>query len=262
MMAAPTSRSAGEDGVDRLADRRFDAEAAGQGGDGRRGGHALGHGAAFAGRAARGSRRGRAPGRRSCCATGGLEQVSTRSPRPQRPATVSASPPSATARRVSSAKPRVIRAALGAAAQARALDDAAGDGQDVLHRPAGLGADHVVGQVGAERRGGDALRPGAAARSRSAAGQGDGGGQAARHLAGEAGAGQHRRRARRAGSRRSTSVISFSEPCSTPLAHSTTGGPASQVRREGGQGGAQMLGRGDGEDDVGVGQVGRDRRWP
>ena len=41
----------------------------------------------------------------------GLEQVSTRSPRPQRPATVSASPPSATARRVSSAKPRVIRAA-------------------------------------------------------------------------------------------------------------------------------------------------------
>ena len=41
----------------------------------------------------------------------GLEQVSTRSPRPQRPATVSASPPSATAMRVISEKPRVISAA-------------------------------------------------------------------------------------------------------------------------------------------------------
>ena len=41
----------------------------------------------------------------------GEEQVSTRSPRPQRPATVSARPPRATASRVSSANPRVIRAA-------------------------------------------------------------------------------------------------------------------------------------------------------
>ncbi len=40
-----------------------------------------------------------------------LEQVSTRSPSPHRPATVSALPPSATASRVSSAKPRVTSAA-------------------------------------------------------------------------------------------------------------------------------------------------------
>ena len=54
----------------------------------------------------------------------------------------------------------------------------------------------------------------------------------------------------------STSVISFSEPCSMPLEQSTIGRPGARVGGEGGQRRAQVLGRRHGQDQVAVGQVG------
>ncbi len=94
-------------------------------------------------------------------------QVSDRSPRPERPASVSGRAPIATARRVISAKPRVISAARAEAPRPGAVDHAAGDGDDVLQRAAELGADHVVGQVEAQAAGGEAgLQRAAEARGR------------------------------------------------------------------------------------------------
>ncbi len=80
---------------------------------------------------------------------------------------------------------------MGAASQALGLDDGAGDGQDILHRAADLGADHVVGQIGPERRPRDGLDQGPAQRL-VRTGQGYSRGQAAGHLAGETRTGQHR----------------------------------------------------------------------
>ena len=86
----------------------------------------------------------------------GLEQVSTRSPRPQRPATVSASAAQRHGQAGHLGEAAGDQGGVGAAAQAPALDDAAGDGQHVLHRPAGLGADHV-GRRGRAGRSGVAM---------------------------------------------------------------------------------------------------------
>jgi hypothetical protein len=113
---------------------------------------------------------------------------------------------------------------VGRAAQAAALDDAAGDGQHVLHRPAGLGADHVAGEVGPEGRRGDGLGQvlGAAV-----------GGQARVTAVGRPRAtspaklGPERTAGLACGTvSASTSVISFSEPCSTPLEQSRIGRPS------------------------------------
>ena len=150
---------------------------------------------------------------------------------------------------------------VGAAAEAAALDDAAGDRQHVLDRPAGFRADHVAADVGAEGRRGERLgeRPGQRlVRCR----QRDGGRQAARHL---------RRRSwgrtappawrpRRLSA--STCVISFSEPCSMPLAQSTTGMPSRACGANSRSTGAQMLRRRGGQHEVDaaeVGEVGRSR---
>ena len=55
------------------------------------------------------------------------------------------------ARRVSSARPRVITAGPGVVANAQALADAGGDGDDVLQGPADLAPDHVVVAVHPEQ---------------------------------------------------------------------------------------------------------------
>jgi hypothetical protein len=131
-------------------------------------------------------------------------------------------------------------------------DDAAGDGQDVLHRPAGLGPDHVVGPVGAEGRDGDGLAD-PLAQGLVLAGQGDGGGQAARHLAGEAGPRQH-------GDRRARQHLGghvahqLQRALLDALGAQHHGHAGLQVRLQGGQGRAQVLGRRHGQDQVAGGQ--------
>ena len=78
-------------------------------------------------------------------------QVSTRSPRPARPISVSGS-----ADRSGQAQHLVQttgdQAGTGVEAQLHAIGHAGGHGQHVLHRAAQLGTDHVVAGVGAERR--------------------------------------------------------------------------------------------------------------
>ena len=53
-------------------------------------------------------------------------------------------------RRSISLRPRVIRAGAGVEAELHAVGDAGGDGEDVFHRAAEFGADHVGAGVGAE----------------------------------------------------------------------------------------------------------------
>ena len=117
-------------------------------------------------------------------------QVRTRSPRPARPDRVSGRPPSATARRVISARPAGDEGGHGVVAVAQAVDDAGRDGDHVLERARELDAHHVVAGVGAERAAGDgALDRLGHARSRRR--HHDRGGLALRDL-------QRERRARRA----------------------------------------------------------------
>ena len=82
----------------------------------------------------------------------GLPQVSTRSPSPERPIIVSSRAPRPTPNRAISAKPRVTSPAWALAPKRLADDDARGDGVDVLHGAADLGADHVAAPIAAERR--------------------------------------------------------------------------------------------------------------
>ena len=116
--------------------------------------------------------------------------VSTRSPRPLRPASVSRRPPSA------HRQPRD----LGEAARDQrghrvvpepsALDDARGDRDDVLQRAADLDADHVVARVEPERGAAELLLH--ALRGRGIGRRGEHRGrQSARDFRGEARAGQH-----------------------------------------------------------------------
>ena len=114
-----------------------------------------------------------------------LEQVRIRSPRPERPVSVSGRAPIAVPNRISSAKPRVISPACALLPSCAPGDDAAGDGEHVLHRAAELRAEHVVRPVEPQRaaaeRVGDRMPDLLASR-----GEGQRGGQAARDLAGKA----------------------------------------------------------------------------
>ena len=51
-----------------------------------------------------------------------------------------------------SAKPRAISAARALWPSLRPIDDAAGDGEHVLHRAADFRADEIVGEIGPEGR--------------------------------------------------------------------------------------------------------------
>ena len=78
--------------------------------------------------------------------------VSTRSPSPVSPASVSRFAPAAHASRDISASPRVIRPAQRVVAEPKPFDHARGDGDDVLQRAADLDADDVIGAVQPEVR--------------------------------------------------------------------------------------------------------------
>ena len=102
-----------EDQLHLLGDGHFDAVLAGEAEGGAGGEHAFGDFAAQALQdlqAACGP--GPVPGRRCGCGSELPVQVSTRSPMPERPARVSRRAPQATARRVISAMPRVMSAAV------------------------------------------------------------------------------------------------------------------------------------------------------
>ena len=92
----------------------------------------------------------------------GEEQVSTRSPSPERPINVDPRAPNASPKRRSSAKPRAIKRGDRACAEAVAGRDAAGDREHVLGRAADLDAANVgrmiepQGSVRAARRRGRA----------------------------------------------------------------------------------------------------------
>ena len=77
-------------------------------------------------------------------------QVSTRSPMPASPASVSGLAALRTASREISARPRVMSAARVLWPEAEPVGDAGGDGHDVLERAAELDAGHVVRGVDAE----------------------------------------------------------------------------------------------------------------
>ena len=160
------------------------------------------------------------------------EQVSTRSPSPHRPASVSRSRP----QRLAEAQHLGIAArdqrGAGVLAQAQPVDHAAGDREHVLDRAADLRAGHVVGIIGAE--GGPGDRPGEPLplRLAAAAGQRDRGRQPGGDFVREGRAGKHRDVAAPGAASRATSVISRPVPASIPLEHSTRSrGCARQSRR-------------------------------
>ena len=121
----------------------------------------------------------------------GLVAVSTRSPRPDSPISVSARAPSACAEPRQLGEAAREQRGARAFAQPQAVDDAAGDGIDVLRRAAERDADQIVARIGPERRVRRAS-PEGAARSSMPRRDGDGGRQAARHIAREGRAGQDR----------------------------------------------------------------------
>ena len=84
-------------------------------------------------------------------------QVRTRSPMPARPMNVSLRPPSASPKRVISARPRAIERDARIRAEAEAVADAGADRVDVLRGAADLDADDVVRGVSAKRVAADAL---------------------------------------------------------------------------------------------------------
>ena len=83
---------------------------------------------------------------------GALVQVSTRSPRPASPDSVSRCAPAAHASRDISASPRVMSPGLRVVAQPQPFDQAGGDGNHVLQRAADLDARHVARAVEPEVR--------------------------------------------------------------------------------------------------------------
>ena len=82
------------------------------------------------------------------------EQVSTRSPRPDRPASVSRRAPAGQAEARHFGKAARDQRGARILAEPRALDDAAGDREHVLDRAADLRADDVVETIGPESRAG------------------------------------------------------------------------------------------------------------
>ena len=149
----------------------------------------------------------------------------TRSPRPERPASVSARAPLARPKRVISAKPREISAARAFWPSRAALDHAAGDGEHVLDRAADLGAGDVVGQIGPEAGPGDARRP-AARRAPGPRPPGSPRSAGRRRPRGRRSGRRGRRSASPAEPRCATSCISRPVASSIPLAQSTSGLPA------------------------------------
>ena len=92
----------------------------------------------------------RAPGRRRNCATARLEQVSSRSPRPDRPVSVSGRAPSFWPKRISSAKPRVVRAARALSPSFRPSEMPQAMASTFLSAPPISTPQHIVGAVDAE----------------------------------------------------------------------------------------------------------------
>ena len=153
-------------------------------------------------------------------------------------------PPAATARRVISARPRVISAAMVLVPRPKAGADAGGDGDDVLERRADFDADGIGVGVEAEASGPAKAAWTVRASSASCGGDDDGGGLAAGDLLGEG------RAAEDANAGRETGADDFrhdfgdaqSEPFSRPLValtKSISGLRAGQQlgRRRGGRGG-------------------------
>ena len=123
-------------------------------------------------------------------------QVSSRSPRPERPATVSARPPRAATRRRELGEAAGDEGGAGVLAEAGADHGAGGDGDDVLGGAAELGADRVVVAVEAEGGAGEqAMRR--ARRAGSVAATTEAAGSPAATSCGEVGTGQDRGRRRR-----------------------------------------------------------------
>ena len=120
----------------------------------------------------------------------GLPQVSSRSPRPDRPISVSGLAPNACAEAAQLGKAARDQGGVRAGAEPLPVDDAGGDGQHVLDRAAQLHADRVARPVDAQmaiaERGGQRM-PERLVRG----GEREGGGQAARHVGGEARPRQH-----------------------------------------------------------------------
>ena len=132
----------------------------GDAGGNRRGRHALGQ--RPAGRAAR---RGRAPAHRRNCATAPMLQVSSRSPRPESPITVSGRAPKLCGNAAQLDEAARHHGGLGAGAEPGADDRAGGNRQHVLQRAADLDADQVVGRIAAEMLGRQTVAASPAARS-------------------------------------------------------------------------------------------------
>ena len=124
----------------------------------------------------------------------GLEQVSSRSPRPDRPIMVSGLAPIGLAETDQFGEAARGQRRRGAGAEPAAGDDAGGDGEHVLRRAADLDAAHV----GRNDRAGSSPSRSPAPASRGelvvARRQRHRGRQAARHVGGEARSGQDRRR--------------------------------------------------------------------
>ena len=113
-------------------------------------------------------------------------------PIPKAPSGFRARAPSASPSRASSAKLRASSAARAFSPSPNAFDHAAGNGIDILGRAAQRHARHIVAGIGAK---GESAEAGLQPRRHTAfRGDGDGGGQAARHIAREGGTGQDRQR--------------------------------------------------------------------
>ena len=120
----------------------------------------------------------------------GLPQVRRRSPRPERPISVSGRAPSAAPKRLQLGKAAGDERGVRAGAEPPALDDAGGDRQHVLHRAAELHADDIARPVDAQvaigERGGERL-----AQRLVGGGERQRGGQAAGDIGGKARPRQH-----------------------------------------------------------------------
>jgi hypothetical protein len=99
----------------------------------------------------------------------GDDAVSTRSPKPDRPISVSGRAPNPLAKSAQFGKAARDDRGARALAEPGADDDAGGNRQHVLGRPADLDAGHIIGVVDAQTRTGDQPRPRCRARSRSGA---------------------------------------------------------------------------------------------
>ncbi len=143
---------------------------------------------------------------------------------------------------------------MGTAAQLTPLDNAAGDGEHIFQRPAGLGPDQVVGQIQAEPGRRQARHQGLAQIGIGHR-QRHGGRQAARHLARETRARQDGRRGLGQGLLQDVGHQLQRAPLNA-LGAQDHGRAGPEVRTEGLQRAAQMLGRRHRQHQITVRQIG------